>query len=195
MQFGYLTIKGLADKKHVLDKLVIEGYRFDEDTGKVIWAIDKKETGKNNYRLKLLRKSMQTDLVMFNCRQTTLFDLLEPRNFAYMTKIHLFDGRRDAPPEHYWYSRIDTRDSIISSVYTEPGTRLKLTLSDTVLTNKMILTNGTEEHKLGLGYLVDEYPSIPNTIYHAAQRCLDAARSAHRQPGKTTASMMPGSTT
>ena len=166
---GYFRIKGLADKKHVLDKLVIEGYRFDEDTGKVIWAIDKKETGKDNYRLKLLRKWMQTDLVMFNCRQTTLFDLLEPRNFNYLTKIHLFDGRRDAPPEHYWYSRIDTRDSIISSIYTEPGTRLKLTLSDTVLTNKMLLTNGSEEDKLGLGYLVDKYPSIPNTIYHAAK--------------------------
>ncbi len=165
---GYFRIKGLADKKHDLDKLVIEGYRFDEDTGKVIWAIDKKETGKDNYRLKLLRKSMQTDLIMFNCRETTLFDLLEPRTFDYMTKIHLFDGRRDAPPEHYWYSRIDTLDSIISSIYTEPGTRLKLTLSDTVLTNKMILTNGTEDNKLGLGYLVDDYPSIPNTIYHAA---------------------------
>jgi ABC-type lipoprotein release transport system permease subunit len=166
---GYFRIKGLADKKHVLDKLVIEGYRFDEDTGKVIWAIDKKETGKNNYRLKLLRKSMQTDLVMFNCRETTLFNLLEPRSLSYMTKIHLFDGRRDAPPEHYWFSRIDTRDSIISSIYTEPGTRLKLTLSDTVITNKMILTNGSEDNKLGLGYLVDHYPSIPNTIYQAAK--------------------------
>lgn len=167
-ELGFFRIKGLADKKHVLDKLVIEGYRHDENSGKVLWAIDKKETGKDNYRLKLLRKSMQTDLVMFNCRETTLFDLLEPRSFAYMTKIHLFDGRRDAPPEHYWYSRIDTRDSIISSIYTEPGTRLKLTLSDTVLTNKMILTNGTKEKKLGLGYLVDQYPSIPNTSYHAA---------------------------
>ncbi len=166
---GYFRVKGLADKKHVLDKLIIEGYRFDEETGKVIWAIDKKETGKDNYRLKLLRKSMQTDLVMFNCCQTTLFDLLEPRSFAYMTKIHLFDGRRDAPPEHYWFSRIDTRESIISSIYTEPGTRLKLTLSDTVLTNKMILTNSSEDNKLGLGYLVDKYPTIPNTVYHAAK--------------------------
>jgi len=166
---GYFRVKGVADKKHVLDKLIIEGYRFDRETGKVVWAIDKKETGKNNYRLKLLRQSMQTDLVMFNCRQTTLFNLLEPRSFAYMTKIHLFDGRRDAPPEHFWYSRIDTRDSIISSIYTEPGTRLKLTLSDTVLTNKMILTNGSQQNKLGLGYLVDDYPSIPNTDYHAAK--------------------------
>ncbi|WP_459946436.1 FtsX-like permease family protein [Desulfocastanea catecholica] len=168
-QSGYFQIKGLADKKHVLDKLIIEGYRFDEESGKVIWAIDKKETGKDNYRLKLLRKSMQADLVMFNCRETTLFNLLEPRSLTYMTRLHLYDGRRDAPPEHYWYSRIDTRDSIISSIYTEPGTRLKLTLSDTVLTNKMILTNGSEENRLGLGYQVDDYPSIPNTIYHAAK--------------------------
>ncbi|TKB06323.1 FtsX-like permease family protein [Desulforhopalus sp. IMCC35007] len=168
-QLGYFTIKGLADKKHVLDKLVIEGYRYDPLSGKAIWAIDKKETGKDNYRLKLLRKSMQTDLVMFNCRETTLFDLLEPRSFAFMTKIHLFDGRRDAPPEHFWYSRIDTRNSIISSIYTEPGTMLKLTLSDTVLTNKMILTNSSEDNHSGTGYLVDDYPAIINTTFHAAK--------------------------
>ncbi len=162
-------LKGLADKKNVLDKMIIEGYRFNEKTGKVIWAIDKKETGKRNYRLKLLRKSMKTDLVLFNCRETTLFDLLEPRNLSYMTKLHLFDGRRDAPPEHYWYSRIDTRDSIIASIYTEPGTLLKLTLSDTVLTNKMILTNGSDKKPMGSGYLTDNYPSLPNTIFHAAQ--------------------------
>lgn len=166
---GYFTIKGLADKKHVLDKLIIEGYRFDPKTGKVIWAIDKKETGKPNYRLKLLRKSMQTDLVLFNCRETTVFDLLEPRSFTYMTKLYLYDGRRDAPPEHFWYSRIDTRDSIIASIYLEPGSLLKMTLSDTVLTNKMLLTNGTAERRLGLGYPVDDYPIIPNTNYHAAK--------------------------
>jgi len=168
-ELGYFSIKGLADKKHVLDKLVIEGYKFDPQTGKVLWAIDKKETGKSNYRLKLIRKSMQTDLVMFNCIQTTIFDLLEPRSFAYMTKLHLFDGRRDAPPEHFWYSRIDTRESIISSIYTEPGTMLKLTLSDTVLTNKMLLTRGTKEKQLGTGYPVDDYPAIFNTTFHAAK--------------------------
>ena len=165
---GTFTIKGVADRKNVLDKLVIEGYRFDQETGRTIWAIDKKETGQENYRLKLLRKSMDTNLVLFNCRETTLFDLLEPRSFNYMTKLHLFDGRRDATPEHFWYSRSDTRDSIISSLYTEPGTLLKATLSDTVLTNKMLLTNATTEKNLGRGYLVDKHPSIPNTLQHAA---------------------------
>ncbi|SHO52478.1 FtsX-like permease family protein [Desulfopila aestuarii] len=165
---GTFTIRGIADKKNVLDKLIIEGYRFDETTGKVIWAIDKKETGKDNYRLKMLRKSMKTDLVMFNCHETTVFDLLEPRSFNYMTKLDLFDGRRDAPPQHYWYSRIDTRDSIITSVYMEPGALMKMTLSDTVLTRKMLLTNATPEDPMGTGYPVDDSPAIYHSAFHAA---------------------------
>lgn len=165
---GNFTFKGIADKKNVLDKLIIEGYRFDEKTGQVLWAIDKKSTGKNNYRLKMIRRNMKTDLIMFSAKETTIFDLLEPRNLNYMTKLNLFDGKRDAPPQHYWYSRIDTRSSIISSIYTDPGTRLKLTLSDTILTNKMILTNADKDNPMGSGYLVEDYPTIPNTVFRAA---------------------------
>jgi ABC-type lipoprotein release transport system permease subunit len=167
-EFGYFQIRGIADRKHVFDKLIIEGYRFDEENSRVVWAIDKKQTGKDNYRLRPFRKYLQTDLVMFHSRETTLFDVLEPRNFSYMTKLQLYDGRRDAPPERYWFSRIDTRDSIISSIYTEPGTLLKLTMSDTVLTNKLVLTNGTTERPLGLGYPVNDTPRLINTIHHAA---------------------------
>lgn len=166
---GEFIFKGIADKKNVLDKLIIEGYRFDEDSGRVLWAIDKKSTGKNNYRLKMIRNSMKTDLIMFHARETTIFNLLEPRNLNHMTKLKLFDGRRDAPPQHFWYSRIDTRASTFSSIYTDPGTRLKLTLSDTVLTNKFILSNGSENVPMGTGYPVDSNPIIANTVFHAAK--------------------------
>jgi hypothetical protein len=153
----------------VVDKVIIEGYRFDRESGEVIWAIDKKETGKDNYRLKIRRANMKTDLTMFSATETTIFGLLEPRNFKYLTKIDLLDGRRDAPPAHYWYSRIDTRSSTIASIYTEPATWLKLTLSDTVLTRKLILSNSSAKSPIGFGYPVDTYPSIPNTTYHAAR--------------------------
>jgi hypothetical protein len=165
---GNFRVKGIADKKHALDKLIIEGYRFDEKTGQVLWAIDKKNTGKKNYRLKIRRVNMKTDLIMFSCKETTIFGLLEPRNFNYLTKVELLDGRRDAPPAHYWYSRIDTRNSTMASIYTEPGTWLKATLSDNVLTRKMILTNGTEDNSMGFGYPVDQYSFINNTVYRAA---------------------------
>lgn len=166
---GFFMIKGIADSKNVQDKIIIEGYRFDEETGRAQWAIDKKETGKKNYRIKVQRKNMKTDLIFFSGIGTTIFGNLEPRNFMYMTKIDLLDGRRDAPPAHYWYSRIDTRSSVISTIYTEPNTWLKLTLSETVLTRKFILTNSTPEKPLGNGYPVEIYNTIHNTSYHAAR--------------------------
>ena len=166
---GHFLLKGVADKKHVQDKVILEGYRFSEQDGSVVWAIDKKRTGKSAYRVKMRRQAMKTDLVMFNCRQTTVFNLLEPRSLRYMTKLQLIDGRREAPPERYWYSRIDTRSSIIASIFLEPEARLKLTLSDSVLKKKMILSNGTAKDPMGAGYRVDEYPSLYHTNYLAAR--------------------------
>jgi hypothetical protein len=112
---------------------------------------------------------METDLVMFACKQSTVFDLLEPRNFQYMTKIQLIDGRREATPLRYWWSRIDTRSSIIASFFLESGTHLKLTLSDTVLRKKMILTNATENRPDGTGYLIDDWPTLHHTSFNVAR--------------------------
>ncbi|MGL1932613.1 MAG: peptide ABC transporter permease [Desulfotalea sp.] len=165
---GYFRIKGFADKKNVSDKLILEGYKFDKK-GLAVWAIDKKDTGKRNYRIKVMRKAMKTDLTMFTCQQTTIFNLLEPRNLNFMTKIQLYDGRRDAPPRHYWYSRIDTRKSSLCSIFTEPGTPIKLTLSDTVITNKMLLTNSQEDKKGGIGFNNSKYDKIPATTLVAAK--------------------------
>ena len=166
---GRFLLKGVADKKHVQDKVILEGYRFSQQDGSVIWAIDKKKTGKSAYRVKMQRRDMKTDLVMFNCRQTTVFNLLEPRSLRYMTKLQLIDGRREAPPVRYWYSRIDTRSSIIASIFLEPENRLKLTLSDTVLKKKMILSNATAKDPMGTGYRVKDFPSLFHTNYLAAR--------------------------
>jgi len=166
---GRFLLKGVADKKHVLDKIILEGYRFSENDGRVVWAIDKKLTGKNSYRVKMDRNAMKTDLVMFPCGQTTIFNLLEPRSFRYMTKLELIDGRREAPPVRYWYSRIDTRTSTLASIFLEPETRLKLTLSDSILQKKMILTNGDAEYPLGQGYDISTYPSLYHTTYRTAR--------------------------
>ena len=165
---GNFQLRGVVDKKHSYHKVIIEGYKFEPDTGKVVWAIDKPGTGKPAYRVKMMRPYMETDLIMFSARQTTIFDLLEPRTFAYMTKLNLIDGRREAPPMRYWYSRIDTRSSTIASLYLEPGTPLKMILSDSVLKKKLVLLNASEEHPQGVGYTVEDWPFIHNTAYAVA---------------------------
>ena len=166
---GKFHLKGVATKKLMRDKVIIEGYKFDPVNGEVVWAIDKPQTGKPAYRLKIQRKSVETDLVIFACKHSTIFNLLEPRGFRYMTKIQLIDGRREATPERYWWSRIDTRSSIIASLYLDPGTRWKMTLSDTVLRKKLILLNASAENPQGVGYLVDETPYLYRTDYQIAR--------------------------
>ena len=166
---GTFELRGMADKKHSYHKVIIEGYKFDPQSGNVIWTIDKKQTGKAAYRVKMRRRFMETDLVMFACNGTTLFNLLEPRTYRYMTKTKVIDGRREADPLRWFMSRLDTWSSIISTVYLEPGTPLKLTLSDTVLRNKLVLTNPTESKSEGVGYMVDQWPVLHRTEYTVAR--------------------------
>ncbi|WP_051261198.1 FtsX-like permease family protein [Desulfovibrio inopinatus] len=166
---GTFRLTGVSSKKLTVHKLIIEGYRFSDDTGKTIWAIDKKQTGKANYRIKMSRTNMETDLIMFGCRQSTLFSTFDPRTFRYFTKINLLDARREAPPLRSWFSRLDTRDSTILSVFLEPSTAYKLILSDTVLTKKMLLLGTTPQNPQGRGYNVDDWPILTKTEYMAAK--------------------------
>jgi hypothetical protein len=166
---GNFQLRGIADTKNSYHKVIIEGYKFQPETGEVVWAIDKPGTGKNAYRVKMQRPYMETDIILFSCKQTTIFNLLEPRTFAYMTRIQLIDGRREAEPMRYWYSRMDTRSSTIASIYLEPGTPLKLILSDSLLRKKLILTNADQANPEGIGYLVDDWPFIHRTDFMVAK--------------------------
>jgi hypothetical protein len=171
---GMFYLRGVADKKHSFHKIIFEGYKFNP-TGDIIWTIDKKQTGKDAYRLKMYRRFMETDLVMFASNGTTLFNLLEPRTFRHLTKVKVLDGRREADPLRWFLSRLDTwisnytNASVITTVFLEPGTPLKLTLSDTVLRNKLVLTHATEDKSSGIGYMVDKTPIIYRTEFVVAK--------------------------
>ncbi|MGD9413064.1 MAG: ABC transporter permease, partial [Desulfobacterales bacterium] len=172
---GTFYLRGVADKKHSYHKIIFEGYKFDPGSGKVIWTIDKKKTGKAAYRTKMYRRLMETDLVMFASDGTTLFDLLEPRTFRHLHKVKVIDGRRESDPLRWFMSRLDTwisnysNASIITTAFLEPGTPLKLTLSDTVLRNKAVLLNASEDKPTGVGYMVGKTPFLYRTEYHVAR--------------------------
>ena len=166
---GHFRIPGLAGKKVSYHKAVIEAFRFNEKTGLAEWAIDKPKTGKAAYRVKLSRSVQATDLILFACTQTTLFDMFDPRTFKYLYRPTLIDGRTEAPPVSYWYSRMDTRSSTLGTLFLEPDTPVKLTLSDTVLDKKVLLLNADQKHPQGLGYIARQWPVIPMTEFRAAR--------------------------
>lgn len=165
---GRFRLPGLADRKHSFGKAVIEGYRFEPGSNTAAWAIDKEATGKDRYRVKLGRGLTETDLIMFGCAQTTLFQLRDARNLNPLTRINLIDARTDTEPLRYWYSRIDTRQSTLCSVFLEADTPFKATLSDTVLQRKLLLLNNSPEDMLGDGFTAANTPAILTTSLQAA---------------------------
>ena len=172
---GNFYLRGLADKKHTYHKIIFEGYKFHPETGNVIWTIDKKKTGKTAYRVKMFRRLMETDLVMFASNGITFFNLLEPRTFRHLHKGKILDGRRESDPLRWFISRLDTwiseyaNASIIATTYLEPGTPLKMTLSDSVLRNKALLLNASKDNPTGLGYMVGHTPFLYRTEYQVAR--------------------------
>ncbi len=168
-QRGRFTLKGVVDRSHSIHKVVLEAYRFDPETGAAVWVIDKKLTGKDAYRVKMNRRFMETDLVMFAGTGMTLFNLLEPRTFRFLTKADVIDGRRLADPARWFMSRLDTWSSMITTVFLEPGTPLKLTLTDTVLRRKLVLINATAENPTGEGFAIEDVPQLSRTELRVAQ--------------------------
>lgn len=165
---GAFRVTGLGSKKVIVGKAILEPYKFGEN-GRVVLAADKPGTGKDAYRVKMNRILEETRLIMFPAAQMTALNLLEPRTFDYMTKVDLFDARRDTEPNKYWYSRADTRDSTLLSLYMDPDTPLKFTLSDSVLTRKLLLTGAEENSPQGEGYRPSAWSTLPVTELLAAQ--------------------------
>ena len=172
---GSFYLRGVADSKHSYHKVIFEGYKFDPQSGTITWTIDKNKTGKAAYRLKMYRTRMETDMVMFASNGTTIFDLLEPRTFRHLTKVQVIDGRRESEPQRWFLSRLDTwistylNASVITTSFLEPGTPLKLTLSDTVLRNKLVLINATPSDSIGTGYIAGKTPFLFRTEYRVAK--------------------------
>ncbi len=166
---GQFRLPGLADKKHSFGKAIVEGYRFAPGSNRASWAIDKTVTGKERYRVKVNRGQVETDLIMFGCTQTTLFNLRDARSLKPLTKINLIDARTETDPLHYWFSRIDTKKSSLSTLFLEPETEVKVTLSDTILERKLILLGNSDQNPFGQGFQAASTPAVFNTSLQAAQ--------------------------
>lgn len=166
---GRFHVPGLARYSQTVHKAIIEGYRFDPQTGLAVWAIDKEATGKDAYRVKMKRAQVRTDLTMFSCAQSTLFGMVNPRTFRHFTVPQLIDARTEAEPLRYWYSRLDTRTSTLTTLFLEPDIPYKLTLSDNFIDRKMLLLNAGAEHPQGTGYRMADWPVLYDTEYRAAR--------------------------
>ncbi len=168
-QDGTFFIPGLANRRVSLEKLILEPYGLDPETGRVAWTADKMQTRKINYRIKVKGDLASTSLIMFRCLQTDVINVFNPQNMNYLTKATLLDAGTEATPLRYWYSRVDGRDNMAVSVFLEKNTRFKLIMAESLLRKELLLLNNSPESTTGKGFLVGDPATILVAPYQAAK--------------------------
>ncbi|MCU0588303.1 MAG: M28 family peptidase [Syntrophobacteraceae bacterium] len=168
-QDGSFFLPGLANSRVSLEKIILEPYGLDPQTGRVAWTADKVQTGKINYRIKVKTDLASTSLVMFRCEQTDVAGTFNPQNMSYLTKVEILDAATEAPPLRYWYSRVDGRDTMAVSVFLEKGTRFKLIMAESLLRKDFFLLNTSPEFPNGSGFLIGSPPSLLMAPYQVAR--------------------------
>jgi hypothetical protein len=166
---GTFHLPGVANKRVAFEKVLLEPYRLDPGTGRVVWTADKKQTDKDNYRVKIKGDVASVALTMFHCDQTDVFPLFDPRRMDHLTKVQLLDAATGALPLRYWFSRVDGRDTTAISVFLEKGTHFKLIMSDNLLHKQLLLLNASQDSPTGRGFLIGNPAAIPTAPFQAAQ--------------------------
>lgn len=148
----------------------VEGFELDSDTGDIVKAVDLGLEGAAQYPVNFAFDAhvKERTAVLFECRSTDLYDLIDPRYLIGMDKLLLFDPG-NAEPFSYGYS-LDTSEVVpCASVFTKPGVPVKVGVSSDILGQRMLFLNApsvrTRKEAEGLGYNVGNIRLVKNSPY------------------------------
>ena len=166
-----LTAHGGAGRKTVM-----AAYRLDEDTGEIVYSPDMGIFGADFYPTDILMSSGIKDipLVVFKCRATSIFDLIDPQALHTLPSIEIYEGDTNARPRMFGYSLAIPEWQVshvedCAVIFTMPNTRLKITMAAGPAATRLVLINASKQHPEGIGYLVGNGTSITNTSLKVAK--------------------------
>ena len=149
---------------------VMAAYRLDEDTGEIVYAPDMGVFGADYYPTEIPVSSGIKDipLVVFKCRATSVFDLVDPQALRMLQQIDIFDGDTNARPRMFGYSLAVPEWQMshvedVAVIFTMPKTRLKIMMAAGPAAVRLLLIRATPEKPEGEGYVVGDGTSITNT--------------------------------
>lgn len=153
---GRFSLPGVASKKVAYQKLIIEPYGWDRNSGAISWAANKRILRKESYRVQIPGRKGFTTLVMFPCVQTDVVNVFKPQSLSPLTKVTVLDAVTETVPSSYWFSRMDGRDTYSLSVFMEKGRRFKLLLSDSLIARDALFLNADDKKPEGRGFVAGE---------------------------------------
>lgn len=140
----------------------VEGYKFDPELGDIVFAPDRGEQGEAKFKpeVDVNKTEVPLTLVVFDCVDVSVFDLLDQRSYEMFTSIDLYDASTDSTPFVFGYR--STGETGGNRSYVEPAatlflqnpTRLKVSFGHGLASGKYTLLNVPDGAGAGLGYYV-----------------------------------------
>ena len=154
----------------------LAAYRLDPDTGEIVYAPDMGVFGADYYPTEVPINSGLKDvpLVVFKCRATSIFNLIDPQLLRTLPTIDIYEGDTNARPRMFGFSLAVPETQVshvedVAVVFTAPKTRLKITMSAGPAATRLVLINATKKDPEGTGYEVGNGTSIKNTSLMVAR--------------------------
>lgn len=157
-------------------KMSVAAYRLDPDSGEIIYSPDQGIWGADFYPTEIPINTGIKDIpiVVFKCRSTAIFDLIDPQSLRTLPQIDIFEGESNARPRMYGVSLAVPEWQVshvedVAVIFTMPNTLLKITMSAGPAATRLVLINATKEKPEGIGYVVGNGVPIKNTSLRVAK--------------------------
>jgi len=150
----------------------VEAYYLDPEDGEIRYAPNRGVQAKI-YKpdVSLNRWLTESTSILFPCVATDFFDAVDPRFLNRLAALQVYDETNNEPRE-YGYSLGIGSDEPVGVLFSTPGERLKLTMSQGLMGIRFMLLNAEgdlSQAGQGSGYPVDRPGAFIHTSYLAAR--------------------------
>lgn len=175
-KFAFPGVAPLTAYQGPTRRTSVAAYKLDPETGEINYSPDMGIFGADYYPTEIPMSSgvKQIPIVVFKCRPTSVFDLVDPQSLKMLGQIDIYDGDTNARPRMFGYSLAVPEGQVsyvedLAVIFTMPKTRLKITMAAGPAATRLLLINATEKYPEGTGYVVGTGTSIINTALMVAK--------------------------
>ena len=165
--------------------IYLNAFYLDSENGEITYAPDYGVNGNQQYPIffPLDTKEKERMIVLFRCKEISLFGLIDPQYLIQVSNISVFD-LSNSLPDAYGYC-LEYPGNLLSfgwtsysepvgCVFAKPNTKIKIIGETGPLGKRLLLLNSKEtltnkDWAEGLGFSVNEISAIYNTPYQAAK--------------------------
>lgn len=139
----------------------IQAFHCDPPTGNIDYAASWGFYGDNSYPISFSLKTglRESPVVVFKCRQISIFDLIDPQTLKAIRAVLPMDAETGARPQDFgeylpvFDDRLNAEIEDSQALFLSPGQKFKLTAGGDLADVRLVLTNSTRGDDEGTGYV------------------------------------------